>query len=99
MAYGRPFSTDYVSKGFPKFIKGDSLPPIQFHDLRHTHATELLKTGVHLKTVSERPGYSEIRTTLDTDFHFIPTLQREAAEQAANKTFTPIGEDDHTAKD
>ena len=48
---------------------------------------------------SERLGHSGIRITLDTDFHVIPTLQREAAEQAANKTFTPIGEDGHTAKD
>jgi hypothetical protein len=31
---------------------------VRFHDARHTHATELLRAGVHPKVVSEQLGYS-----------------------------------------
>jgi len=37
-----------------------------FHDLRHTHATLLLKGGVHPKIISERLGHANIGITLDT---------------------------------
>ena len=35
---------------------GDELARARFHDLRHTHATELLRAGVHIKVVAERLG-------------------------------------------
>ncbi|WP_027086052.1 site-specific integrase [Cohnella panacarvi] len=49
--------------------------PIRFHDLRHTHATILLKNGVHPKVVQERLGHSSIQVTLNTYSHVIPNLQ------------------------
>lgn len=49
--------------------------PIRFHDLRHTHATILLKNGVHPKIVQERLGHSSIQVTLNTYSHVIPNLQ------------------------
>lgn len=73
----------------------NDLPQIRFHDLRHTHATELLKAGVHPKIVSERLGHSGIRITLDTYCHVLPTLQKDAAEIAAKGIF---GDDDEEDK-
>jgi integrase len=35
-----------------------AVPAIRLHDLRHTHATLMLKHGVPLKVVSERLGHS-----------------------------------------
>ena len=55
------------------------LPHIRFHDLRHTHATLMLKQGVHPKIVSERLGHSSINITLDTYSHVLPGLQEAAA--------------------
>ncbi|MNI60182.1 Transposase [compost metagenome] len=52
-----------------------SFPHIRFHDLRHTHATLLLKAGVHPKIVQERLGHSSINVTLDTYSHVLPNLQ------------------------
>ncbi|SEU24429.1 tyrosine-type recombinase/integrase, partial [Paenibacillus sp. NFR01] len=49
-----------------------------FHDLRHTHATILLKRGVHPKIVQERLGHSSIQITLDTYSHVLPGLQEAA---------------------
>ena len=53
---------------------------IRFHDLRHTHATQLLKAGVHPKVVSERLGHASIGITLDTYSHVMPGMQEAAAE-------------------
>jgi len=50
-------------------------------DLRHTHATQLLKAGVHPKVVSERLGHASIGITLDTYSHVMPGMQEEAAEK------------------
>ncbi len=54
---------------------------IPFHALRHTHATMLLKSGVHPKVVAERLGHSSIRVTLDTYSHVLPSLQWELVER------------------
>ena len=37
-----------------------------FHDLRHTHATLLLKGGIHSKIVTERLGHANIGIAFDT---------------------------------
>ncbi len=54
---------------------------IRFHDLRHTHASQLLSKGVHAKIVSERLGHASIGITLDTYSHMLPGLQEEAVRQ------------------
>lgn len=54
---------------------------IRFHDLRHTHATLLLRQGVHVKVVSERLGHSTVGITLDTYSHVLPDMQEEATEK------------------
>lgn len=53
----------------------------RIHDLRHTHATLMLKAGVHPKVVSERLGHANIAITLDTYSHVLPGLQEAAAER------------------
>jgi integrase len=55
------------------------LPHIRLHDLRHTHATLLLKSGIHPKIVSERLRHAGIGITLDTYSHVVPGLQEKAA--------------------
>ena len=50
------------------------------HDLRHTHATLLLKAGVPLKVVSERLGHSSPAFTMTVYQHVLPGMQRAAAE-------------------
>ena len=39
----------------------------------------MLKSGVHLKTVSERLGHATVAFTLDTYTHVVPGLQEAAA--------------------
>ena len=52
----------------------------RFHDLRHAHASLLLRQGVHPKIVSERLGHSTVGVTLDVYSHVTPNLQAEAAK-------------------
>ncbi|HEV2068878.1 MAG TPA: tyrosine-type recombinase/integrase [Acidimicrobiales bacterium] len=49
------------------------------HDLRHTHATLLLKAGVPIKEVRERLGHSTPGFTMATHQHVLPGMQPEAA--------------------
>lgn len=51
----------------------------RFHDLRHTHATQLLKRGVPINVVSERLGHAKASITLDVYSHVLPSMQQEAA--------------------
>jgi integrase len=49
------------------------LPPIRFHDLRHSHATGLLARGHSIKAVSQRLGHASIELTLRVYSHVLPT--------------------------
>jgi len=78
---GEPLDPGVVSHTFSKVLKKAGLPHIRFHDLRHTHATLLLKAGIHPKIVSERLGHASVGITLDTYSHVLPGLQERAAER------------------
>lgn len=54
---------------------------IRLHDARHSHASLMLKAGIHPKIVQERLGHSTIAMTLDTYSHVTPGLQQAAAER------------------
>ena len=84
---GTLLNPDRISRKFKRLVSAAGLPPIRFHDLRHTHATLALRVGVHPKIVSERLGHSSITITLDTYSHAIPALQEEAAQQIADLVF------------
>jgi len=71
-----------VKRYFKPLLTVAGLPStVRFYDLRHTHATLLLKAGVHPKIVSERLGHSSITLTLDTYSHILPGMQDEAANK------------------
>lgn len=53
---------------------------VPFHSLRHTAATMLLLQGVSPRVVQELLGHADVRLTLGTYSHVLPTLQRQAAD-------------------
>lgn len=53
----------------------------RFHDLRHSHATQLLRQGIPVKVVSERLEHSTAAITLDVYSHVLPGMQEEAARK------------------
>ncbi len=76
---GSPWPPDAFSTAFADLIRKSDLPHVRFHDLRHSHATQLLRQGVHPKVVSERLGHSNIGITLDTYSHVLPGMQEQAS--------------------
>jgi integrase len=65
---------------FRKLLKEAELPPIHFHDLRHSAASILLCIGVNIKVIQELLGHSDISITLRTYSHLMPTMQQEVVE-------------------
>jgi len=76
---GEPIHPDHASKHFAHLVAGTGRPRIRLHDLRHTHASVLLRSGVQPKVVSDRLGHSSIAITLDTYSHVLPSTDAEAA--------------------
>ncbi|MEW5934348.1 MAG: tyrosine-type recombinase/integrase [Bacillota bacterium] len=80
-ADGCPLDPEWLTRAFRNAIRKLGLPPVHFHDLRHTHATFLLKLGAHPRVVQERLGHSEVGVTLGTYSHVLPDMQEEAARR------------------
>ena len=75
-----PNPANIISRHFKPILERAGLPPIRFHDLRHTCATLLLSQGVHPKIVQELLGHASIQLTLDTYSHYLPDMQEKAVE-------------------
>lgn len=89
--FGTPTHKSNIRRVFKSIIKKADIPKIRFHDMRHTHATLLLLQGVNPKIVSERLGHADVRITLDTYSHLLPSMQKDTAIKFGEMLF---GEDD-----
>jgi integrase len=79
-ADGEPLQPRSLTHEFTRLIgRAKGVPRVRFHDLRHSHATQLLIAGVHPKVAQERLGHSTITTTLDLYSHVSETMQEDAA--------------------
>lgn len=77
--HGSPVNPDFFSQCFDRLLAKAPLPRIRLHDLRHTHATILLKAGVPVKVVSERLGHANAAFTITVYQHVMPGMQADAA--------------------
>lgn len=59
---------------------------LDYHSLRHTHATMLLSAGVNVKAVQERLGHKKIDMTLDVYAHATDEMRRQALEVLNKKS-------------
>lgn len=86
---GKPLHyNNLINRSFMPLLEKAKLPRIRFHDLRHAHASQLLRTGAHPKVVSERLCHARVGFTLDVYSHLLPSMQRDAADRI-NATFDP----------
>jgi len=88
---GKPLLPNTVTHALIKLVRHTGLRGIRLHDARHSHASLMLKAGIHPKIVQERLGYSSIQITLDTYSHVAPGLQ-EAAAARFDELVIPKGE-------
>lgn len=72
---------DVLCKAFGRILANANLPKIRFHDLRHTHATQMMEAGVSPKVMQERLGHAKIATTLGIYSHVLPSMQQDVADK------------------
>jgi integrase len=80
-ADGRPLQPRSLTHAFKFFVRKLGLARVRLHDLRHSHATHLLASGVHPKVAQERLGHASVAITLDLYSHVLPGMQAEAADR------------------
>jgi Phage integrase family len=73
-ADGSPWPPSQFSSEFARLARKHAID-IRFHDLRHTHATHLLKAGVPVRVASERLGHAAASITLDAYAYVLPGQQ------------------------
>jgi integrase len=77
---GAPLRPNTITRVWGILAAKAGVKPIRLHDARHTHASLMLKQGIHPKIVQERLGHSTISMTLDIYSHVAPGLQEAAAK-------------------
>ena len=77
---GTIWPPDRFTEGFIRLVKRTGLGKVRFHDLRHSHATQLLVQGVHPKVVSERLG------AFDGEHHARCLLARDTGATRGGRT-------------
>jgi integrase len=77
---GTPLEPSNIDRrSFKPLLEKAGLSDIRFHDLRHTCATVLLSQGVNPKFVQELLGHADIKLTLGTYSHFLPSMGDQTA--------------------
>jgi integrase len=76
---GAPLRPNTITRAWGILAAKAGVTPIRLHDARHTHASLMLKQGIHPKIVQERLGHATIAMTLDIYSHVAKGLQEAAA--------------------
>lgn len=75
--YGELMSPWYNVKYFRRACVAAGIPIRRFHDLRHTHITDLVAAGISLPVVQQRAGHSDIKMTMRYT-HINPNMQQSS---------------------
>ena len=74
-------SIDGTSSWWDKWQNKNNIKNIRFHDIRHTHPTILLFLGIDMKTISERLGHADIKTTFNIYANVLKELDQNASKK------------------
>lgn len=80
---GRPVNPQAVSRDFHKVVERAGMAGLRLHDLRHAHASGLIRANVHPKVVQDRLGHASAAFTMQIYGHVAAGLQQEAADSFA----------------
>jgi integrase len=78
---GTPWPPSAFTSAYRDLLRRRKIQNVRFHDLRHSHVSQLLRSGVSPKVISERLGHSKVGFTLDVYSHLLPGMQDEAASK------------------
>ena len=73
----KPIEPRTMQYRFAKILRKTNLPPVHFHALRHMFATECIRLGLDVKTLSEILGHSSVEITLNRYVHSSFDQKRE----------------------
>jgi integrase len=76
---GGPLQPSNVSSDWGEVASRVGVPEITFHGLRHTHASQLIASGVDIVTISKRLGHAKPSVTLAIYAHMFTSDDRKAA--------------------
>ena len=76
---GHPVYPDQLTHAFKAIARKTGFPDMRLHDLRHGHASGLVRAGVHPRVVQERLGHASAAFTMQVYGHVAAGLQEEAA--------------------
>jgi len=79
---GKPYVD--IKRAFNNACRKAGIEDLHFHDLRHTFASRLVRSGCDLNTVKDLMGHSSITTT-QRYLHSLPRIKREAVEALAGQ--------------
>lgn len=80
---GSPIHPCTPTKWLKAFLEEKELPPLKFHELRHTSASYLIAAGEDVVTVAKRLGHSNSNTTLSVYAHAFKKRDEDAADKMA----------------
>lgn len=86
---GKPLDEGTVTRLFSKLLKRAGLRHNRLHDLRHLHATELLRLGEPLHVVSKRLGHADPMVTA--------TIYAHVTDEQADTTSTTFANSANSA--
>ena len=76
----KPFSETNIKRQLDKHLKKANLPHIVVYGFRHSHATNLIKSGVPIKVVSKRLGHANASTTMNVYWHLFNDDEQQVLE-------------------
>jgi len=65
-------------------LAASDLPPVRFHDLRHSHATLALASGLSAVDVAAQLGHSSPALVYSTYAHALPESRRQVGSVVAD---------------
>jgi len=71
---GTPLKPDTITRTFLRIARKVGLHGVRLHDLRHTHASLMLKQGEPVKVVQERLGHATPAITMNIYAHIRPGM-------------------------
>ena len=87
---GSPLIPNSVTTEWRRLVRTLKLPPVSFHALRHTHASQLIASGMDVLSISRRIGHASPSITLNIYGHLFNASDDRAAavfENAYGSTF------------
>ena len=76
----KPLPQTSIDRVKHKAVSLSGVTNIRIHDLRHSHASYLIGSGINIVAVSKRLGHSDVNTTMKTYVHLVQKAEEELVD-------------------